>query len=193
MTGPARQRSDTAVKSRGQLVLIVGPSGAGKDTLIAWLRERLGNRQDVMFVRRTVTRKADTTLEAHDTMSPADFRQAEEQGRFAVTWHAHGLRYALPAASLDHVRNGGTAIANGSRKAVGEIERAFGNILLIHLTVERDVLRRRLLDRGRESPEDIEKRIDRAVIATDSCPTGHVIDNSGPIEDAGMTVLRLIE
>ena len=72
MTGPARHHSDTAVKSRGQLVLIVGPSGVGKDTLIAWLRERLGNRPDVMFVRRTVTRKADTTLEDHDTMSPTD-------------------------------------------------------------------------------------------------------------------------
>ena len=191
MTGPARQRTDNAVAG-GQLVLIVGPSGSGKDTLIAWLCERLGNRQDVMFVRRTVTRKADSTLEDHATMSSAEFRQAEEQGRFAVTWHAHGLRYALPAATLDHVHRGGTAIANGSRNAIGDIEKAFGNVLLISLTVDPDELRRRLLDRGRESPEEIEKRLDRAEIATDVSMTGHVIDNSGPIEDAGMNVLRLI-
>ncbi len=193
MTEPARRRSVTAAQTGGQLVLIVGPSGSGKDTLMAWLRERLSNRQDVLFVRRTVTRRADAALEDHRTMSPEEFLKAEAEGRFAVTWHAHGLQYALPAAVLDHVKRGGIAIANGSRKAIGDIEREFGNVLAIHLTVEPDILRGRLQRRGRESPEEIEKRLERAKIDAKPIAEGHEIDNSGPIEEAGMKVLRLID
>ena len=192
MTRPAGQVSETKAGGGGRLVVIVGPSGSGKDTLIAWLRRRLGDWPDVLFVRRTVTRLADTELEDHDTMSPAEFRQAERDGRFAVTWGAHGLRYALPSSARDHVRQGGIAVANGSRKAVGDIERAFGNILLIRLAIDPDVLRERLRGRGRETPAEIDQRIERSTLIDDTDCGGHVVDNSGPIEKAGQRVLRLI-
>lgn len=192
MTGPGGEPCETAPADGGRLIVIVGPSGSGKDTLIGWLRQRLGDRPDILFVRRTVTRLADAESEDHDTMSPAEFRQAEQDGRFAVTWGAHGMDYALPLSALDHVRRGRIAIANGSRKAVGDIERAFGDILLIRLAVDPGVLRERLRGRGRETRAEIDQRIERSATIGDSGCGGHVVDNSGPIEDAGQTVLQLI-
>lgn len=187
------RHSATAGSAGGRLVVIVGPSGSGKDTLIAWLRHRLGDRRDVQFVRRIVTRKVDADLEDHDTMSRDEFADADASGRFAVTWPAHGLYYALPVSALDHVRRGGIAIANGSRQAIDDIESTFGNVLVVHLSVDPDVLRGRLRERGRESPAEIEWRLRRAAIAADKRSYGHVIDNSGPIDDAGTRVLQLIE
>lgn len=192
MSVPEGQDTAAVPTPSGRLVVIVGPSGSGKDTLIAWLRVRLADRPDVRFVRRTVTRIPDTHLEDHDMMSPAEFAQAEADGRFAVTWQAHGLHYALPASARDHVKASGIAIANGSRGALGEIEKAFGKVLVIHLSVDPDILRRRLEKRGRENASEITERLDRAA-AGERKPAGHIVDNSGPIEVAGLAVLDLID
>jgi len=181
------------VSGEGALVLIVGASGSGKDTLINWLRRKLGQRPDVLFVRRTVTRAADSGLEDHDTMSEAEFAAAEAAGRFAVTWNAHGLRYGLPAAVHDHMRGGGIAIANGSRKALPDIRVRFGNLRVIHLTVDTDVLAQRLAARSRESAAEIRARLDRAAMGHNLDPDDVELDNSGPIHITGNRVVSLLE
>lgn len=179
--------------ARGALVVIVGPSGSGKDTLMDWLRRQIGaGYERVMFVRRTVTRSADPDLEDHDAMPEADFHAAQAAGRFAVTWRAHGLSYGLPAEALDHVRGGGVAIANGSRGALSELRRCFGQVHVVSLAVERDVLRKRLEARGRESAAAIDRRLDRAGLDRDLGPNCLKLDNSGPVETAGSTALALI-
>jgi ribose 1,5-bisphosphokinase len=144
---------------QGSFVAVVGPSGAGKDTLINWLKSKLEGEDRVMFVRRTVTRDADGTTEDHDSLDRESFAVEEEAGHYAVCWEAHGLRYGIPTTALHHVENGGIAIANGSRRALGEIERVFGNLLVVSLTVDRDVLakascrpRARNGHRDRETP-----------------------------------------
>jgi phosphonate metabolism protein PhnN/1,5-bisphosphokinase (PRPP-forming) len=185
--------SSAGAPGEGALIVIVGASGSGKDTLINWLREKLETRPDILFVRRTVTRTADSGLEDHDTMSEADFGAAEAAGRFSVTWNAHGLRYGLPAAVHDHMRGGGIAIANGSRKALPDIRAQFGNLSVIHLTVDTDVLAERLAARGRESAAEIKGRLERAAMDHDIGPGDVELDNSGPIHIAGNRVVSLLE
>jgi len=184
----AGARSDAGV-----LVVIVGPSGSGKDTLISWLREKLEGRPEYLFVRRTVTREADADLEDHDTMSVAQFEAAAEAGRFAVTWTAHGLQYGLPASAHDHIRRGGVAIANGSRQALPAIRKRFSRLRVIHLTVDPDILAERLAVRGRESAGEVSARLDRAAIDHDLGPDVCEVDNSGSVEEAGNRILRLID
>ena len=58
----------------GRLVLVVGPSGAGKDTLLDLARAMLRNDASVVFSRRVVTRAA--AGEPHDTMDPDAFERA---------------------------------------------------------------------------------------------------------------------
>jgi len=176
----------------GLLVLIVGPSGAGKDTLIAWLRDALAGRPDVFFVRRTVTRLADEKAEDHETLTPARFAEAEAQGAFSVTWQAHGLSYGLPASLRTHLDAGGLAIANGSRRALPELRRAFENRLVVNLTVERSILRARLRARGRETEAEIEARLGRAALPAALAEDSVEIDNSGPVEVAGRATLDAI-
>lgn len=177
---------------QGCFIAIVGPSGSGKDTLINWLKARLAGSPDVMFARRTVTRAADGATEDHDALDREAFAMAEEAGRYAVCWEAHGLRYGIPAETLHHVEKGGVAIANGSRRALGEIGAVFGNLLVVSLSVERHVLALRLAGRGRETAKEIERRLARH----DETISGDFrvieIDNSGPVEIAGAAVLELL-
>src|SRR5664279_1853677 len=99
----------------GRLVLVVGPSGAGKDTLIAAAKAALADDRRFVFPRRVVTREAIAALEEHDSVSAAEFALREAQGAYALSWAAHGLRYGLPARLVDDLAAGRVIVVNASR------------------------------------------------------------------------------
>ena len=104
----------------GRLVLVVGPSGAGKDTLIDLARAACAGDANVVFARRVVTREASGS-EDNEQVTPDAFRQALACGAFAVHWEAHGLSYALSRAVADDVLAGRTVVANISRSVIGQL------------------------------------------------------------------------
>ena len=53
-----------SVGGKGLLVVVVGPSGAGKDTLMRAAAEHFEGRPDVHFVQRAITRPAEAGGEA---------------------------------------------------------------------------------------------------------------------------------
>lgn len=178
---------------QGTFIAVVGPSGVGKDSLIAYARARLSGNPEILFVRRTVTRSAAVLAEDHETMTVEEFVAAENAGRFAVTWRAHGLAYGIPKEAAGHVAFGGAAVANCSRGALGDIRRRFCNTLVISIIARPEVLATRLAARGRESLEEIEGRIKRSVDEAWRDGDTVEIDNSGEIGPAGARLIGLIE
>ena len=153
----------------GVFVCVVGPSGAGKDTLIRYAEARLGRRDDVLFVRRLVTR-ASGAFEDHDTLSEAEFADGVAGKAFALAWRAHGHGYAVPLAALTAVRRGAVAVCNLSRGAVAEAQIVFGSVVSVLVTAPPEVIATRLAARGRESLAAIEARLKRQVELGDFCP-----------------------
>jgi len=172
----------------GRLILILGPSGVGKDTLIDGLRAQYEGDSRVLFARRTITRPAGDASEQHDPLTTAAFLEKEAQGAFAVTWEANGLYYGLPRDLLDHVAGGGVGIANGSRGALTDIRSVFRNLTVVLIEVSPDELARRLRARGRETEAEIVARLERARTLKLDDPDVIRIDNSGPPAD-GVAVL----
>lgn len=182
----------TTRSAQGTVLVVVGPSGAGKDSLIDHARRELAQDNSVLFVRRTVTRKTIAQTEDHDCLSVEEFAAAQAEGRFTVSWNAHGLYYGIPVTVHDHLQEGGIAIVNGSRAALPEIIDAFDKVIIIHITAQLEILAERLARRGRETAADILPRLQRASIAL---PNGVVcieIDNSGAIETAANAFLEAI-
>ncbi|MCO5733235.1 phosphonate metabolism protein/1,5-bisphosphokinase (PRPP-forming) PhnN [Rhizobium sp. SSA_523] len=175
---------------KGIMVVVVGPSGAGKDTLIDAIRLPMSGRPDVHFVKRAITRAAEAGGEDHAAVSQAEFEALRRAGRFCVDWQAHGLHYGIPREVRTRLAEGGIAIANGSRSALPRFAAAFPRLTIIHVTAKPDVLAARLRNRGREDGEDIAARMRRSDAF--AIPEGYqsiTIDNSGDIDEAARQLL----
>ena len=162
----------------GTLFLIVGPSGVGKDTLIAAARARL--RDGYVFPRRTITRPTQAGGEDHIPLDPATFEQQERNGAFALSWRAHGIAYGVPAAIADDLARGIHVVVNVSRTVAAEAKARFAPTHVVLVTASPATLRARLEARGREVPADIDERMDR----TPSVAADTIIANDGPLEPA---------
>ena len=169
----------------GRLVVVVGPSGAGKDTLMAFAAARMRDRADVVFVRRVITRDGNAGGEDHDAVSEEEFLRRAQSGRFAVSWEAHGLNYGIPAETLQQITEGRVVVANGSRSALPHFKSAFPLMTVVNVTARPEVLAARLEARGRESREEILRRLQRSTPTRLDDYDVVTIDNSGSIEDAG--------
>jgi ribose 1,5-bisphosphokinase len=176
----------------GTFVAVVGPSGAGKDSVIAYARERLSGETAVHFVRRVITRPSVPSLEDHDTLSRAAFASTQAAGAFALSWTSHGLSYGIPVAADDEIRSGRVAVANLSRGALAALRGRYANVLVAEITALPEVLGRRLALRGRETAEEIAARLARTVTEDRSAVQRHVIDNSGALAEAGERFVALV-
>jgi ribose 1,5-bisphosphokinase len=97
-----------------RLIVIVGPSGAGKDSIIrAWLAAQ-PLAQRAHHARRTINRPVDQH-EDHEVVDSTGFRQACAAGEFAFHWQAHGLDYGVRHAALAPLVQGHWVVLNGSR------------------------------------------------------------------------------
>lgn len=177
----------------GRMVLVVGPSGAGKDTLMNGLFERLEGVPGYQFAQRQITRPADGATETHDSITEADYVRLVEEGRYALTWRAHGLGYLLPAELDGLIRAGDTVIANGSRQALAKAFDKYRNVVVLLITAPRSVLADRLAGRGRETRREIEQRLDRAELTLPGVPNVVLIENTGTVESGVEAMLAAIE
>lgn len=174
----------------GRLVLVVGPSGAGKDTLLRLAQAACVDDHDVVFPRRVVTRESSAD-EDNVALGPDEFRRAQEQGNFAVHWEAHGHSYALPIDINDDIRAGRAVVANVSRTVIGELRKTYANVVVVAITAPPDVLAQRLAARARHSDGNLADRLTRSV--DDATARADVtILNAGSADYHGRHLLRVI-
>jgi ribose 1,5-bisphosphokinase len=171
-------------------VLVVGPSGAGKDTLLNLARVACAGDRTIVFPRRIVTREASSS-EDNRQLAPESFRAALARGEFAVHWEAHGQCYALPRELDDEIRAGRIVVANVSRTVVDPIRRAYAEVVAVEITAPPEVLAERLATRARGSDGAIEHRLRRNVDA--ARPADITIVNVGDAEPHARQLLAAIK
>jgi len=173
------------------LVGVVGPSGAGKDTLMDGARAALAGDARFVFARRVITRPAAAGGEDHQPASADDFAQMRDQGDFALWWNAHGLSYGIPARIAAEAGQGRVVVANLSRGVLAEAAARFP-LMVLEITAPLDLRAARLAARGRESVEDVARRLSREAPLPEGLDIRRVV-NDGPPEQgvaAVLTVLR---
>lgn len=144
------------------LVLVVGPSGAGKDTLLAAASAQLAGDHRIRLVRRVITRPPGIVGEAYDSLTEQAFEAQREGGAFALAWRAHGLQYGIPADIGLDIAQGRTVVANVSRAVIAEAAGRYP-LRVIEISAPADTLARRLAARGREDAVDLARRLARSI------------------------------
>jgi ribose 1,5-bisphosphokinase len=185
MSGIAPQADQLNRLGPGRLVLVVGPSGAGKDTLINLARTACAGDADIAFPRRVVTRSA-STFEDNEEMSAAAFRQALADGCFAFHWKAHGHCYALPRTIDDDIGAGRAVVVNVSRGVIDALRRRYANVVVVAITAPPEILAARLAGRGRSSDADLGKRLHRVIDGTEPVPDVTIVNVGDPQEHAAV-------
>jgi phosphonate metabolism protein PhnN/1,5-bisphosphokinase (PRPP-forming) len=167
----------------GALALVVGPSGAGKDTLIGAAKAALADDPRFSFPRRVVTRAAMVELEDHDSIDVNEFGRQKLRGAYALDWEAHGLCYGVPAAIDVAMVAGRIVVVNTSRKVIERAIEKYPNCHVLLVTARPEVRAKRLAGRGRESAEDIAARLQREGAPVPDGVVPLVIDNSAGLDD----------
>lgn len=174
----------------GRLVLVVGPSGAGKDTLLRLAQAACIDDHNIVFPRRIVTR-ASSADEDNIALSSDEFARARDHGDFAVHWDAHGHSYALPLEINDDIRAGRAVVVNVSRTVIGALRAAYANVVVVAITAPPDVLAKRLAARARHSDGNIADRLTRSVSEA-SANADVTILNAGSADYHSRHLLRVI-
>jgi ribose 1,5-bisphosphokinase len=185
---PAISADAPAKIGPGRLVLVVGPSGAGKDTLLNLAQAVCAGDAGIVFPRRAITREASLS-EDNDCLSLDAFRQALVRGDFALHWEAHGHCYGVPRALEGDIRAGRTVVANVSRTVVDVARRAYADAVVVLVTAPPAVLAARLARRARGSDGRIEARLGRAV--DDAAPDVTIV-NVGDAEEHARQLVDVI-
>ncbi|MGU3415551.1 ribose 1,5-bisphosphokinase [Enterobacteriaceae bacterium C34A] len=173
----------------GRLIWLVGPSGSGKDSLLAALRQR--EHAQIVVAHRYITRPANAGSENHIALSEHEFFTRAERQLFALSWHANALYYGVGIEIDVWLHAGFDVVVNGSRAHLPQAKARYANALLpVCLQVSPDVLRSRLEQRGRETPKEIAQRLDRAARYTpDNCL---MLNNDGSLLQSVDIFLQMI-
>jgi ribose 1,5-bisphosphokinase len=172
----------------GRLILVVGPSGAGKDTLLGLAKAACSDDCNIVFPRRVVTREASSS-EDNEPLSSSAFCEAIARGDFAIHWEAHGHSYGLRRGIEDHVRAGRTVVINVSRAIVDAVRHTYADVKVISITAPPEVLAERIALRARNSDGELRQRLGRIVAETVADIT---IVNVGRAEDYAQLLARII-
>jgi ribose 1,5-bisphosphokinase len=179
--------------AEGRLVLVVGPSGVGKDTLIDGARAALSGRPDVVFARREITRPADAGGEDHSHVDAADFRARRDEGGYLLAWEAHGFGYGLPAQLAVELAAGRTVVANVSRTVMEDARARFSRVRVVSISASAATLARGLAARGREDAAGIKDRLARADLYVTQADDVVEIRNDGSPEEGVAALVAAIQ
>ena len=183
--------------NQGQLFYLMGPSGAGKDSLINYARQHLNDPVRFKFVRRLVTRPTNPGDNNNDdNLSPGEFERQQAADNFALNWKRHGIRYGIPTEINAWIKTGIHVIINGSRHHYPIARKTYPDLHAVWITADPAILKQRLLKRGRETLEKINERMQSADKFSPPEPTfnhkASIIKNNGSLNEAGEQFVQLL-
>ncbi len=174
-----------------RLVYVMGPSGVGKDSVLGWLKGHAPAEPEVHFARRTITRASDAGGEDHEALCAGAFDLQARDGAFALHWQANGLRYGVRHSQLAPLQRGACVLVNGSRGHLPQALSVYPDMTVVHITARPDTVRQRLLGRGRETADEVEARLQRALTFVAPAGTQRVA-NDGTLREAGLALLQIL-
>ena len=179
-----------------KLFLIVGNSGSGKDSILAHAQENWNKniqKPELIVPQRYITRPESPETEKYHSVTIEKFKEMAEANEFVLKWISYQIHYGVKKDILNELDNGNLVIVNVSRQIIDQTRIDFPGVKVIFVKVPLDVLISRIRERGRESEEQIQKRIERAQKNIDLPDADFIVENTGTIEEAGNKLIQYLD
>jgi guanylate kinase len=179
---------------RGLLIVISGPSGVGKDTLIQRLLKRDGNlSKSVSFTTRP-RRPDEVPGVDYVFTSREEFELARREGKLLESAEYDGNLYATSAPMVDDLRSAGRdTILKIDVKGAEQVRKLVPGALFIFIAPpSMEELERRLAKRKTESAKDIATRREIAKTEMSYGPRYDFVVINDDVERAADEVLSII-
>jgi len=176
-----------------QLIYVVGPSGAGKDSLLMWLRQHVPSGLLIHWARRTIDRPCIPDGEMHESVHTLEFNRLLDAQQLAMHWNANEHKYGIRNSELWPLAQRHWIFLNGSRAHLPHAATLYPGLTVLHITADIEMLRQRLLKRGRESHSAIENRLQRTIDW--NAPAGCrliEIHNNHSLESSGQQLMNAL-
>jgi guanylate kinase len=153
----------TSPVKKGKLVVIAGPGGVGKDTII---KELLARRKDLKFPISTTTRaprEGETDGKDYTFVSQEEFNKTIEEDGFLEHATFGKNQYGTPKKELlQSLEEGSDVVTILELQGVEQIKKAYPESSIVFLTPpSMETLRERMSGRG-DAEKDVENRMDIA-------------------------------
>ena len=177
-----------------KLFYIIGGSGAGKDSLIDYIRKHVPEHAPVEIIRRHITRSENAGGENHIALTEEEFLNYKDNNHFSMDWFSHNTYYGIGKELNSLLSKNVSVVMHGSRAYLSEAPNKYHDIIPVLISVDPLILSERLFTRGRENYDEIQKRIAQAVRLESSVkhPNLIIIENNTSIEKAGDDLLNVI-
>ena len=179
------------------IILVTGPSGSGKDSLLRHARAHFSAKR-LAFARRYITRPPDSN-EDNYFVDEAGFQCLQNNSFFISTWQAHNNCYGIPWSEYRLAQTAQGAgcqhaalLCSISRTAVADFEHRFQQVYTVLVNVPPEILAKRLRVRGRETEAQAALRLERASLPLQARELVH-FDNSAPLAESACRFIALLE
>ena len=151
--------------SRGNIYIISGPSGSGKDTI---LKEVLKIRSDVFFSISHITRNmrvGEVEGEKYHFISREEFEEQLAKNAFLEYNEYSGNYYGTPKAPIEeHLAKGDDVVIECDVNGASALRDILPDVISVFIMPPSfEVLRKRLEGRGTETTEQVERRMNEAL------------------------------
>ena len=181
-------------KGCGLVFILSAPSGAGKSTLIRKVMDQLGGLQfSVSYTTRPPRTNEEEGKDYH-FVSPSQFQRMVEQGEFLEWAEVLGNHYGTMRPNFDRLNSGATDLLldidiQGAQKVLEQVAPA---ISIFILPPSPQILRTRLVQRGLDAPESIERRLASAKKEIEEAHRYHYVILNERLEEAVQTLTAVI-
>jgi guanylate kinase len=152
----------SAARRRARVIVISGPSGGGKTTVVERLRRRMPRLVRSISVTTRAPRHGERRGYHYRFVSRPVFERLRRQGGLLEWADVHGAAYGTPRAPVERaLSRGRDVILSIDVQGAAQIRRAMGKhaVLIFLRPPSMRQLRERLLGRRTETPQTLRRRL----------------------------------